>query len=249
MRPSLPCLALPCLVLMAMLAGPTAVPPAAAGAPLATFEAAAEAVAAHNRVALGYLRTGNTDLAMLEVERLRTAWRALRDRFGADRPDAFAPDRYVAMLADVDSRLVAADIMFKSGRPEAAESALAGIRDALSRLRRDSGVTVLADCVLDASAAMAALGALDQPTRDWSQPQTAAAVTAAAARYRETLQRCDANAPAEVKAGADFRRLVDGALTSLALTAKAVAERDRELFHRIVIELRAFDNLLAFRFG
>jgi hypothetical protein len=108
---------------------------------------------------------------------------------------------------------------------------------------------VLADCVLDASAAMAALGALNQPQRDWSQPQAATAVTAAAARYRETLRRCDAMAPAAVRAGADFRRLIDGALASLALTAKAVAERDGELFHRIVIELRAFDNLLAFRFG
>lgn len=244
MRPSLLC-----LVLAAMLAGPAVVTPVVAGAPLAAFEAAAEAVAAHNRVALGYLRTGNTDLATLEVERLHAAWRALRDRFGADRPDAFAPNHYAAMLAAIDGWLADADAQLARNAPDAAETALAGIRDALSKLRRDSGVTVLADCVLDANAAMAALGALDQPPRDWSQPQTAAAVTAAAARYRDTLRRCDAMAPPEVRTGADFRRLVDGALASLALTAKAVAQRDGELFHRIVIELRAFDNLLAFRFG
>jgi hypothetical protein len=30
-----------------------------------------EAASAHNRVAIGYLRTGNADLASLEIDRLR----------------------------------------------------------------------------------------------------------------------------------------------------------------------------------
>lgn len=236
-------------VLTAVLLALAALQPAQAGAPLAEFEVAAETVAAHNRVALGYLRTGNTDLAALEVERLRTAWNALVDRFGNDRPDAFAPERYAMTLADVGGRLAAAETLLRNGQPEATETALAGIREALSRLRRESGVTVLADCVLDANAAMAALDVLDRTPLDWSAPDTAVRIAAAGAQYRGTLERCDSMAPPTVKTSPDFRRLIDGALASLALVPKAVADRDGELFHRIVIELRAFDNLLAFRFG
>ena len=47
----------------------------------------------------------------------------------------------------------------------------------------------------------------------------------------------------------EFRRLVDGAKASLALIPKAIATRDSDLLHRVLIELRSFDNLLAFRFG
>jgi len=42
---------------------------------LTDFNAAVETVSAHSRVAIGYLRTGNVDLASLEMDRLRDAWR------------------------------------------------------------------------------------------------------------------------------------------------------------------------------
>ena len=47
----------------------------------------------------------------------------------------------------------------------------------------------------------------------------------------------------------EFRRLIDGAKASLALIPKAIETRDKSLVHRVLIELRSFDNLLAFRFG
>ena len=47
----------------------------------------------------------------------------------------------------------------------------------------------------------------------------------------------------------EFRRLIDGALASLAQVPRAVDTRDRDLLHRLLIELRSFDHLLAFRYG
>ena len=38
---------------------------------LADFNAAIESASAHNRVAIGYLRTGNEDLASLEIDHAR----------------------------------------------------------------------------------------------------------------------------------------------------------------------------------
>ena len=38
-------------------------------------------VSAHNRVAIGYLRTENIDLATLEIDRMRNAWVTFTERF------------------------------------------------------------------------------------------------------------------------------------------------------------------------
>lgn len=233
------------LALLLVLAAPAGVFGAAS---LADFNAAVETAAAHNRVALGYLRTGNTDLATLELERLRGAWAKVVGTFGKDRPDAFAAELYTTTLTDISTKLVTADMMLTSGRAEAAETALAGVRDALSNLRHKSGITVLADCVLDANGAMAALGALDRQPLAWS-PTLTADMEAKAKAYRATVQRCDGMAAPDIKASPEFRRLVDGIAASLDLIAKAVTTRDGDLFHRIVIELRSYDNLLTFRFG
>lgn len=233
------------LALLLAAAAPAA---AFAAASLADFNTAVEEAATHNRVALGYLRTGNTDLAALELERLRGAWATVVSKFGQDRPDAFAAELYTTTLTDISTKLVTADMMLTSGRADGAETALAGVRDALFNLRRKSGIAVLADCVLESNGAMAALGALDRQPLTWS-PELAADMTAKTQAYRIAVQRCDGMAAPDVKASPEFRRLVDGIFASLDLVPKAVETRDTDLFHRIVIELRAFDNLLAFRFG
>jgi len=67
--------------------------------------------------------------------------------------------------------------------------------------------------------------------------------------YAATLRRCDGMAPRSIHDHPEFRRLIDGALASLAQFPKAVDTRDADLLHRLMIELRSFDNLLAFRYG
>ena len=52
-----------------------------------------------------------------------------------------------------------------------------------------------------------------------------------------------------IRRHAEFRRLIDGALASLAQFPKAIETRDGDLLHRLLIELRSFDHLLAFRYG
>ena len=124
----------------------------------------------------------------------------------------------------------------------AARESLAAIRKSLSDLRRENGVTVLADCVLDANTSIDALFAHDREP-DW------ASVAAGAQSYRATLQRCDGMAPAGIRDHVEFRRLIDGAVASLDQIPKSVETRDRDLLHRLLGELRSFDNLLAFRYG
>src|SRR6185369_1164298 len=113
---------------------------------LADFNAAVEATAAHNRVALGYLRTGNTDLAGLELDRLRHSWRAFTERYAGKPPDAFSGNAlYGPLFTTGNARLVAADLMLNTGRLDSAAQSLDGLRGDLYALRKASGIAVLAD--------------------------------------------------------------------------------------------------------
>ena len=217
---------------------------------LADFNAAVESAAAHNRVAIGYLRTGNTDLASLEIDRVREAWGQLTQRFAGKRPDAFDGNPLYATIWTVGSaHLVGADLMLKTGRADAAAGALNALRGDLYALRKASGIVVLADCVRDANAAADALLVYDDAALDWSKPETRFAIAARASIYGYLLARCDSIASDAVRREPEFRRLIDGALAGLAFIPTAIATRDTNLLHRVFGELRSFDNLMAFRFG
>jgi hypothetical protein len=223
---------------------------AAPAGDLADFNAAVEAVSSHNRVAIGYLRTGNTDLASLEIDRLRDAWHKLTARFAGHPPDAFAGNPlYPKLFTAVDARLVGADMMLNSGRAPAARQSLEGIRADLHKLRQQSSIVVLADCIGDASDAAAALLVYNKRDLDWSKPETRYAIAGKAAIYGHELARCDAMASDTIRKDPEFRRLIDGAQASLARIPEAIATRDAGLLHRVIIELRAIDNLLSFRYG
>jgi hypothetical protein len=213
---------------------------------LSDFNAAVERAASHQRVAIAYLRTGNIDFAALEIERMREAWAkvtALRRPAALNRD----PQLYTTTMLDVTTRLVGVSMLIDSGRPDVARQSLQDIRASLTALRKANGVVVLADCVAEANAAMDRLMAFNDDNLDWSR--SAAAVAEAATAYRILIDRCDAMAGAGVRDVPEFRRLIDGARNSLSQIPKAIGERDTNLLRRLLVELRSFDNLLAFRYG
>jgi hypothetical protein len=145
-------------------------------------------------------------------------------------------------MTDIAMRLVTADMMLNSGRPDSARQALVAIRDNLYDLRKSANVAVLADCVRDANQAMDRLLTYDGRVRE-------PGLTDATGAYGALLVRCEGMADERTRTSADFRRLVDGAAASLARISDAVASQDGDLLHRLLIELHALDDLLAFRFG
>lgn len=219
------------------------------GDELDDFNAAVERAASHNRVADGYLRTGNTDLASLEIDRLREAWAALTERFGGHRPEAFKDGNlYTTTLLKISTSLVAADMMLNSGRADSARASLEGIRTDLYNLRRSAGIVVLADCVRDANAIADRLMVYHRAI-DWDNAEQRKALSDGASDYVKAMDRCDSIAGPDVRSSPEFRRLVDGARSGLGFIPKAIETRDTNLLQRVLSELRSFDNLLAFRFG
>jgi hypothetical protein len=217
---------------------------------LAEFNAAVEEISAHNRVAVGYLRTENVDLASLEIDRMRNAWVTFTERFAGNRPGVFEGNpHYSNLFTAVNARLVGVDLTLKTGRLDAARNGLNAIRKDFYELRKASGVIVLADCVRDANAAMDQLMVYNDRAIDWIRPETGSGVAGKASAYGSLLERCDGIANESIRRSPEFRRLVDGSKASLALISKAIETRDGDLLHRVLIELRSFDNLLDFRFG
>jgi hypothetical protein len=214
---------------------------------LADFNAAVEAASAHNRVAIEYLRNGNTDLASLELDRLRDAWA----KVGAGRrPAVFAGDPlYTVVMTDIATRLVTADLLINVGRPENARDALLGVRKNLYDLRKSAHIVVLADCVRDANEAMNNLMSYDARPQDFGKPEFDKGLAQNAEAYGDIFLRCEGIAPDATRRNPEFRRLVDGAQASLAKIPAAISDKDADLLHRLLGELRSFDHLLAFRFG
>jgi hypothetical protein len=223
--------------------------PAIAG-DLSNFNEALGKVAAHNRVATNYLRTGNADLAAIEVDDMRSAWSKLTKQFEGKTPDAFAENAlYNELLQNTAAKIDRTLSLIDSGDLPGAAKETVDFREKLSAMRRASGLYIFADCILDANKAMDDFFVYKNTLPQWGDKGVKADVQSKAAIYGYLLRRCDAMATPAVKADPEFRRLVDGAFNGLSFVPQSVSNEDSSQLYRVLIELRSFDNLLFFRFG
>lgn len=186
-----------------------------------------EAVLANRRAAAAYLRTGNTDLALVELDHLA-------ERLKGSNYSPFATQA---------SRAV------EAGQLDLAARQLAELGDQLAADRKRLGFRLLVDCVREASAAYSRLDVYRTRVPDLTDAAVVAQITRAAQDTHEVLGQCDREAPALVGAAEEFRRLIDGARASLKEVPGAAARRDGGLLHRFLIELRSIEQLLLFRYG
>ena len=205
---------------------------------------------AHYREAVSYLRTGNTDLAAIELEEMADGWKSVIETYGTAPPDGFDGNAlYASVLSETGPTIDEALALIDAGKPEAARDLLLPLRGEMVRFRAQSRLYTLTDCLFEASAAMDALFAYKgkPPAHDdWTARADA---VGKAAVYGATLARCDALAAEEIRADPEFRRLVDGAIASSAHIPEAIGSKDDGLLYRLLIELRSLDRLMFYRFG
>ena len=214
--------------------------PAAADGATDAFHAAVAGAYRHYREAIHYYETGNTALGELALDEFVAAWKALSGRHAAKPPTAYAKDD---AFAETLTAIAVKAARAVGAAPAKALLALQPIRADLAALRKRSGQRVFSDCVDAMNAAMDRLWAYRRKPPDAKQlPAFQAATRATAARYRECLEQ----APAAVREAAEFHRLMDGALASLA---RLEAATGAELIVSLMRELRSFDKLIWLRFG
>jgi hypothetical protein len=216
------------------------VPPAQAS----EIRGSLEEIQARRRVAVAYLRTGNPDLAIVELERLRAA---------------VSPDAAVLRGSPDEPALAAALVSARAATDKSVQAAEGGDLDEALRLvqsgsealetwRRNAGIVLFSDCIGRVSAAYEALD--HRATRSVpSNPDVRDGISQAASSTREALETCAGEAPTAIRSDPEFERLLDGFVASLRQVPDAVAKQDGDYLHRLLIEQRSFERLLAFRFG
>lgn len=200
----------------------------------------------HRRTADGYLRTGNQDLGAIEIERLAAQWsrgasavqRSVEDRSDVGR-----------MLAEVGLGIAHSLAAAERGDFGLAQQSLEHAALALRQWRLAHGVRHFSDCIMEVGAAHAPLDRYRVEPPDLASAAIAQELVAAATAAEMALRKCDAEASAGIRNLPEFRRLVDGMIGSLRQVPDAVSRRDPAYLHRLLIEQRSFERLLAFRFG
>lgn len=200
---------------------------------------------AHRRVAVGYLRTNNVDLAAFEVERLRDRWAADVKKI----PQELRREDLNAAVAQIETAVQRALQAADKGDLEQARVALEGADELLTAWRKANGLRLFSDCIVEANSVYERFDSHRLRPPDLTSPVTASAVIAAASAALAAIARCDGEAPAAIRSEPEFRRLVDGMTASLRQVPDAVSRRDGPHLHRLLIEQRSFARLLLFRFG
>ena len=204
---------------------------------------ASEAVLAERRIVLEYLRTGNTDLAANGLDKLIAGWTRARQVLAQD-----ADPQLVQAVSKVDAALSRSLAAADAAELDVARRELEGATEGLDAWRRAHGIRIFADCIAEISAAYAPLAGSAGLSRSDERGQSGLALRIAE-ETAAALARCDAEAPARTRTEPEFRRLIDGMGASLRLVPDAIRSGDADYLHRLIIEQRAFERLLRFRFG
>jgi hypothetical protein len=201
---------------------------------------------AHRRIAIGYLRTDNRELGAVEIERLRDRW----TKDWRDIPPNVVQDRALSKaLAETEAMIRDSLAAVDKGDAEKARALLERAALPLKVWRQENGIRLFSDCIAEAGAVYERLDVHRVRPPNLHSSAAREAIVSAAAATEAALKRCDGEAPPDIRSNVEFRRLLDGMLNSLHQVPNAIRRNDGGTLHRLLIEQRAFDRLLAFRFG
>ena len=215
----------------------------------ADFATTMQSIMANLRAGTSYARTGNTSLAQIETDEAVAGWKRLQEQPGTAAPTPYRAAALTAFLAEGTERLAAASRALGNEDNGTAGRELLAVRRAFHDLRHASGLYDLGDCIFEIAPAMETLRAAATRFGENAVAAHAADTVAAAAVFRDRLQRCDRWADRDVAKQAEFRRLIDGAIASAGEISRVALAGDGGLVHRYVIELQSYAHLLDFRFG
>lgn len=226
----------------------TAVP--ASAQTLAGFNKAVATAYAPVRTAAGYLRTGNTMPASLELDAAAAAWRRDVAPLAGAPPPLFAADpAFADSLSALETTLRAALAAATRDDAAASAAAVATFRADLSALRRRNGVYLLPDCVLDLSAAMDVLWHWRHHRPDFDDRASLSDLAQAVGALAATADRCESLAGDTERADPAYGRLMGGLIASLVPLRQAIRDGDHGRFLNLLREQRSLERLIAMQFG
>lgn len=208
--------------------------------------AAIQAAQIDKRAAIGFLRSGDLERAHLALQRLEMRWR--RDIAAVPRIRRDVEPGLGDGLHQFDNDIAVAAALIVLGDVQGAQERLAGLDDAFATWRRARRHPILSDCVAEFTRVWERM-AVERPHVAALTPEIAADMAAMALAAQVLIDRCDAEAQRHVRLDPHFRDLVDRMRSSFVRLQRALAERDTETVRRVLVEQRAIERLIGFRYG
>ena len=218
--------------------------------PLEAFLDAKQSTYRYYRSAWFYLRTGNVDLAAMELSFFVSGWDEIRARFADAPPGPFADDPlWRAGLAEVGTRAADGMAALEAADPEAAKASLEAIPRVMADMRARSGVVTFSDAVEALTQAMEGLWRYRHEPPDFDDEAIRADLGEGTARLRAAFDRLQDEAPDEVAFDDRFLRLVADSDAAVERLEDALQARDQTALVNVLRELRSFERLLWLNFG
>ena len=237
-------------IICAIFAFALASAPTARGAPVHDFNEAVATAYGFYREAVFLLRTGNPQVASLELEELATHWTAIVERFGPTPPDMYSIDpSWEKTLEEIDKKITRGLAASIEGDAKAAMKTLEPIRKMLSDLRRRNGVGVYSDIVDRANAAFRKLYKFRHNPPDFDAVEQVDQLRQMTAITVYWYEQCRENAFTALAQNPEFKRLMDDSLYSLSRIWVAIANKAEPNLISLLRGLRSSDRLLFLRFG
>jgi hypothetical protein len=218
--------------------------------PLEDFLEAKQNTYRYYRSAWFYLRTGNIDLAALELSFFVRGWDEIQSRFSEAPPGPFAEDPlWGGGLAEIGAMAIDGMTALESADAEAAKASLEGIPSVMAEIRARNGVVTFSDTVDALTQAMDSLWRYRSEPPDFSEKATVTILGEGVARLRAAFDRLRDEAPDEVAFDDQFMRLVNDSDAAMDRLQDAVDARDQNALVNALRELRSFERLLWLNFG
>lgn len=218
--------------------------------PLRAFERALDAVQEPFRVSASYARTGNTVLAVIEIEEAIAVFNQTIQPFAATPPDWFsADDGFAKSLTALRDSLIAMQEAGSEGNAEKMVARAETYRAAVTALHLRSGLYTFRDCAFDLTATMDTIWDYRDDPQTLVQPDMRARVATAAGALAATVRRCDGLASDAARAEPSYARLMGGMIESLIPLDESIAAGDFPRFLNVIREQRSLERLIFFNFG
>jgi hypothetical protein len=218
--------------------------------PLEDFLDAKQGAYRYYRSAWFYLRTGNIDLAAMELSFFVRGWQEIQSRFSDAPPDPFGNDPHWAEgLAEIGAMAADGMAALETADAEAAESSLKAIPRVMAEIRARNGVITFSDAVDSLTYAMEILWRFRHETVDFDDEATVTEISDGAARLRAAFDRLRDDAPDDVAFDDQFLRLVNDSDAAVDRLEDALVARDQRALVDALRELRSFERLLWLNFG
>jgi hypothetical protein len=202
------------------------------------------------REAFFLLRTGNPQVASIELEEMENRWEKVIERFGTMPPEIYSKDpKWEKTLLVIKKNINQGLAKAIKGESKAAIKTLRPIRTMLSDLRRRNGVFVYSDTVDEANSAFSRLKKFRYTPPDFNVVEEVDQLRQSLALTVYWYKKCVENAPQKLHQNPEFKRLMDDSLFSLSRIWVAIANKKTPNLISLIRGLSSSDQMLFLRFG